>query len=139
MSVTNCWRRAERTREDHSGVSDQCYAAYAEGRDVRNLVAVVGEEALTDRDRRFLQFAEAFEKEFVVQDRDENRTIQETLDLGWKLMGILPREELKRIHDEYLDKYYKATSATGEEPPLLEEENVEATPAEDETAEEQAG
>jgi V/A-type H+-transporting ATPase subunit B len=95
-----------RTREDHSGVSDQCYAAYAEGRDVRNLVAVVGEEALTERDRKFLEFADAFEKEFVVQDRDENRSIEETLDLGWKLLDILAEGELKRIDKEHIQKYH---------------------------------
>jgi len=96
----------ERTREDHSGVSDQCYAAYAEGRDVRNLVAVVGEEALTERDRRFLKFADAFEKEFVIQDRDENRSIEETLDLGWRLLTILEEGELKRIDAEHIEKYH---------------------------------
>jgi len=95
-----------RTREDHSGVSDQCYAAYAEGRDVRNLVAVVGEEALTERDKKFLAFAESFEKEFVVQGRDENRSIEETLDLGWKLLDILPESELKRIDEEHIKKYH---------------------------------
>ena len=95
-----------RTREDHSGVSDQCYAAYAEGRDVRNLVAVVGEEALTERDKKFLAFAENFEKEFVVQGRDENRSIEETLDLGWKLLDILPENELKRIDEEHIKKYH---------------------------------
>jgi V/A-type H+-transporting ATPase subunit B len=95
-----------RTREDHSGVSDQCYAAYAEGRDVRNLVAVVGEEALTDRDKKFLAFADNFEKEFVVQGRDENRSIEETLDLGWKLLDILPEGELKRIDEEHIKKYH---------------------------------
>jgi V/A-type H+/Na+-transporting ATPase subunit B len=98
----------ERTREDHSGVSDQCYAAYAEGRDVRNLVAVVGEEALTERDRRFLKFADAFEKEFVIQDRDENRSIEETLDLGWRLLTILEEGELKRIDAEHIKKYHPA-------------------------------
>ena len=97
---------AKRTREDHSGVSDQCYAAYAEGRDVRNLVAVVGEEALTERDRRFLKFADAFEKEFVIQDRDENRSIEETLDLGWRLLTILEKGELKRIDAEFIEKYH---------------------------------
>jgi V/A-type H+-transporting ATPase subunit B len=95
-----------RTREDHSGVSDQCYAAYAEGRDVRNLVAVVGEEALTERDKKFLAFAENFEKQFVVQGRDENRSIEETLDLGWKLLDILPEGELKRIDEEHIKKYH---------------------------------
>ncbi len=96
----------ERTREDHSGVSDQCYAAYAEGRDVRNLVAVVGEEALTERDKKFLEFADAFENEFVVQDRDANRSIEETLDLGWKLLTILDEGDLKRIDNDLIKKYH---------------------------------
>ena len=95
----------ERTREDHSGVSDQLYSAYAEGRDLRDLVAVVGEEALTERDQKFLQFADAFEEEFITQANDEDRAIQETLDLGWKLLSILPKSELKRVKEEFIPKY----------------------------------
>jgi len=95
----------ERTREDHSGVSDQLYSAYAEGRDLRDLVAVVGEEALTERDQKFLQFADEFEKQFITQSKDEDRTIQETLDLGWKLLSILPKSELKRVREEHIPKY----------------------------------
>ena len=94
-----------RTREDHSGVSDQLYSAYAEGRDLRDLVAVVGEEALTDRDRKYLQFADEFEKRFINQGRDEDRSIEETLNLGWELLSILPRAELKRVAEEHNDKY----------------------------------
>ncbi|MDR2967406.1 MAG: ATP synthase subunit B [Methanobacteriaceae archaeon] len=95
----------ERTREDHSGVSDQLYSAYAEGRDLRDLVAVVGEEALTERDQKFLQFADEFEKQFITQARDEDRTIIETLDLGWKLLSLLPKSELKRVREEHIPKY----------------------------------
>lgn len=95
-----------RTRADHLGVSDQCYSAYAEGRDIRNLVAVVGEEALTERDKLFLEFTDKFEKEFVTQSSDENRTIEETLDLGWKLLSILPEGELKRIDEKYIKQYH---------------------------------
>ena len=95
-----------RTRPDHLGVSDQCYSAYAEGRDIRNLVAVVGEEALTERDKLFLEFTDKFEKEFVTQSSDENRTIEETLDLGWKLLSILPEGELKRIDEKYIKQYH---------------------------------
>jgi len=94
-----------RTREDHSGVSDQLYSAYAEGRDLRDLVAVVGEEALTDRDRKYLQFADEFEKGFINQERDEDRSIEETLNLGWEFLSILPRGELKRVAEEHIDKY----------------------------------
>ncbi|MDR0913173.1 MAG: ATP synthase subunit B [Methanobrevibacter sp.] len=94
-----------RTREDHSGVSDQLYSAYAEGRNLRDLVAVVGEEALTERDQSFLRFADAFESEFITQAKDEDRTIQETLDLGWKLLSLLPKSELKRVKEEHIPKY----------------------------------
>ena len=94
-----------RTREDHSGVSDQLYAAYAEGRDLRDLTAVVGEEALTDRDRKFLVFADEFEAKFITQSKDEDRSIQESLDLGWELLSILPKSELKRVKDEFVEKY----------------------------------
>jgi len=96
----------ERTREDHSGVSNQLYAGYAEGRDMRDLVAVVGEEALTTRDRRFLEFADEFEKRFVTQSKDEDRSIEETLDLGWDLLAALPEGELKRIDEHIIKKYH---------------------------------
>ena len=99
-----------RTRADHLGVSDQCYSAYAEGRDVRSLVAVVGEEALSERDRLNLKFAEIFEEQFVTQGVDENRTIEQTLSLGWELLGVLPEGELKRIDEKYVKQYYKKAS-----------------------------
>ncbi|MBU4534377.1 MAG: ATP synthase subunit B [Euryarchaeota archaeon] len=95
----------ERTREDHSGVSDQLYSAYAEGRDLRDLMAVVGEEALTERDQKFLKFAEEFEKQFITQSRDEDRSIQETLDLGWELLSLLSVSELKRVREDHIPKY----------------------------------
>jgi V/A-type H+-transporting ATPase subunit B len=96
-----------KTRPDHSGVSDQMYSAYAEGRDLRDLVAVVGEEALTDRDKSFLEFAQQFEERFVTQSKDEDRSIEETLDLGWDLFKILPRSELKRVKDEFVEEHLK--------------------------------
>ncbi len=95
-----------KTREDHSGVSNQLYAAYAEGRDMRDLVAVVGEEALSTRDQLYLKFADRFEKEFVTQGADEDRTIEQTLDIGWNLLSDLPETELKRIDDKYIKKYH---------------------------------
>jgi len=95
-----------RTRPDHLGVSDQCYSAYAEGRDIRNLVAVVGEEALTSRDKLYLEFADKFEKEFVTQSTSDNRSIEGTLNLGWKLLSIFPEGELKRIDERYIKKYH---------------------------------
>src|SRR3989344_4177232 len=93
------------TREDHSGVSNQLYAGYAEGRDLRNLVAVVGEEALTERDKKFLVFADAFEKRFVKQGLHENRTIEQSLELGWDLLSGIPETELKRVKPEQIAKY----------------------------------
>jgi V/A-type H+-transporting ATPase subunit B len=96
----------ERTREDHRGVSNQLYAAYAEGRDMRDLVAVVGEEALSARDRRYLEFADRFEKEYVTQGKDVDRTIEQTLDLGWNLLADLPEGELKRIDVKHIKKYH---------------------------------
>ncbi|MBR9690392.1 V-type ATP synthase subunit B [Candidatus Woesearchaeota archaeon] len=96
----------DKTRDDHKQVSDQLYANYAEGRDLRGLVAIVGEEALSDRDKRLLHFADAFEKEFVTQDRTENRTIFGTLQIGWDLFKDIPARELTRISPELKDKYY---------------------------------
>ncbi|MEK6924513.1 MAG: V-type ATP synthase subunit B [Candidatus Micrarchaeota archaeon] len=94
-----------RTREDHSGVSSQLYASYAEGRDLRNLVAVVGEEALAERDKKFLTFANVFEEKFVRQGKYENRTIEQSLELGWELLSGIPEPELKRVKPEHLEKY----------------------------------
>ncbi len=94
-----------KTREDHSGASNQLYAGYAEGMDKKDLVAVVGEEALTERDRKFLEFATQFEKKFVQQGYDENRSIQDTLSIAWNLFEVLPERELKRIDEEHIKKY----------------------------------
>lgn len=96
---------ADRTREDHDGVSNQLYAAYAEGVDLRELIAVVGEDALTERDKKYLEFADIFEAQFVSQASNENRTIEQTLDLAWKILGMLPREELKKIDLKFISKY----------------------------------
>jgi len=95
-----------RTREDHRDVSNQMYAGYAEGRDLRDLVAVVGEEALSERDQKFLEFAERFESEFINQDVDEDRSIEDTLDMGWDLLSTLPERELKRIDPKFIEKYH---------------------------------
>lgn len=95
-----------KTREDHANVSSQLYAAYAQGRDLRDLVAVVGEEALTERDRSYLKFADAFEKEFVSQGNEEDRDVFRTLDIGWELLDILDERELKRIKEEFIQKYH---------------------------------
>jgi len=97
----------EKTREDHKNVSDQLYAAYAEGRDLRALSAVVGEEALGERDRKYLKFADEYEKLFVKQDFSENRPIDKTLNIAWDLFKIVPESELKRIKKSYIEKYLK--------------------------------
>ncbi len=94
------------TREDHRAVSDQLYAYYAEGCDLRGLVAIVGKEALSERDRLVLEFADAFEQRFVNQGRDEDRSIFDTLDLGWDLLKELPETMLTRIDDHLIKKYH---------------------------------
>ena len=94
------------TREDHGDVSDQLYAAYAEGEDLRDLVNIVGREALSERDNEYLDFADAFEAEFVQQGYDTNREVEATLDLGWELLSDLPPEELNRIDEELIEEYY---------------------------------
>ena len=94
------------TREDHKKVSDQLYAAYAEGNDLRGLVAIVGKDALSERDRMFLEFADLFEDRFVRQGLYEDRSIEETLDLSWDLLSTLPEEQLVRIDRELIQKYH---------------------------------
>lgn len=96
------------TREDHKAVSDQCYAAYAEGRDLRGLVAIVGKDSLSDRDRKFLEFADLFERKIVQQGPDEDRDIETTLDLMWEILAILPEGQLTRIDRKYVEKYHPA-------------------------------
>ena len=85
---------------------NQLFAAYARGKDAKELMVILGEAALTDIDKKYAEFADRFEKEYVSQGYNTNRTIEETLNIGWKLLSILPRSELKRINDELLDKYY---------------------------------
>lgn len=94
-----------KTREDHMDVFNQLYAVYARGKEVEELAVILGEAALTDIDKLYLRFAEKFEKEYVSQGEYENRSIDQTLDLGWKLLMMFPRGELKRVRTEYLDKY----------------------------------
>ena len=94
-----------RTREDHKGVSDQLYAAYAEGKDLRGLVAIVGKESLSAKDRKLLDFADLFEDRFVRQGPEEDRSIEETLDLGWELFTALDLDQITRISRKYIEKY----------------------------------
>ncbi len=95
----------KRTRADHSNVKDQLFASYANGVDLRRLVAIIGEEALTERDRLYLKFSDEFEKQFLGQGMTD-RSIEETLTLGWKLLSTFPKGELKRIKQDHVDKYY---------------------------------
>lgn len=95
------------TREDHKNLSDQLFASYALVQDARSLASVIGEDELSDTDKLLLKFGKAFEDEFLNQGENENRTIDETLDLGWKLLSLLPRESLDRVSEEMLDKFYK--------------------------------
>ena len=96
-----------RTRDDHADVSSQLYAAYAHSNEIRSLASIIGEEALSQRDRAYLRFGDEFEMKFINQGKEENRTIEETLEIAWELLSMLPEEELTRIHREYLDKYLK--------------------------------
>ena len=94
-----------KTREDHSGTMNQLFAAYARGKDAKELMTILGEAALSDDDKLFAKFADEFERQYVSQGNETNRTIEETLNLGWELLRILPRKELKRIKPEYIEKY----------------------------------
>lgn len=94
-----------KTREDHADSMNQLFAAYARGKDCKELSAILGDSALTDVDKLYAKFADAFEAEYVNQGYETNRTIEETLTIGWKLLSILPRNQLGRIRDEYLDMY----------------------------------
>ena len=94
-----------KTREDHADTMNQLFAAYATGKEAKELAVILGESALSDTDKAFVKFTTEFEEQYVAQGFEKNRTIEETLNLGWELLKILPRTELKRIRDEYLEKY----------------------------------
>lgn len=97
---------AGKTREDHADLMNQLYAAYARGKNAKELAVVLGESALSEADVLFVKFSDAFEDQFVRQGEDENRSIEESLRIGWSLLALLPKSELKRVRDEYLEKYY---------------------------------
>ena len=94
-----------KTREDHANTMNQLFAAYATGKENKELMSILGEAALSPTDLQYAKFADEFEKRYVSQGPDENRGILETLDLGWELLSILPKAELKRIKPEYIEKY----------------------------------
>jgi len=94
-----------KTREDHRELSNQLYATYARGMEIRELALVMGEATLSDMDKKYLVFADEFESNFVQQGKDEDRSVQKTLDIGWELLKIIPKPELKRVRDEWIEKY----------------------------------
>lgn len=96
---------AGKTREDHADTMNQLFAAYARGKEAKELAVILGEGALSDIDKLFAKFADEFEKHYVSQGEDEDRSIEETLKLGWELLAILPKQELKRVKDEFIEKY----------------------------------
>ena len=100
-----------KTREDHQGVANQLFAAYARGNEMRELAVVLGEASLSEMDRQYVTFADRFEREYVNQGFYENRSIEDTLRIGWRLLGLLPRAELKRVDAEHIDKYLEAEPA----------------------------
>ncbi len=97
---------ADHTREDHRGLADQLYASYAKGKDARSLSEIVGEEALSETDKLYLKFGDDFENRYVNQG-DANRSIEETLNLGWDLLSVLPVEEMKKVKSAHISKYGK--------------------------------
>ncbi|MGB5207007.1 MAG: hypothetical protein WBN76_04770, partial [Azonexus sp.] len=100
------------TRDDHPHVASQLFATYAKALEVRGLAAIIGADELSDADRRYLQFAEAFESRFIGQGEDENRSISETLDLAWELLSMLPASLLIRVSEEELAQHYRNTENT---------------------------
>ena len=101
---------AGKTREDHADTMNQLFAAYARGKESKELSAILGDSALTATDKLYAEFAEQFEQQYVSQGFDNDRTIEQTLDIGWQLLKILPRSELKRISEKYIDKYLGSSS-----------------------------
>lgn len=102
-----------KTREDHGDVSNQLYASYSRGQELRSLAIIVGEESLSETDRKYLRFADAFERRFLSQGFYENRSIEETLDVGWEVLSIIPESELTNIKDAYIEKYHPKRKAKG--------------------------
>jgi len=96
----------DKTRQDHADVLNQLFACYAKGKEAKELAVILGEAALSDLDKLYLRFSDAFEDKFVRQAESEDRSIIQTLDLGWQLLRLIPKVELKRVRQEYLDKYY---------------------------------
>ena len=113
------------TRKDHSDVSNQLFASYAKVQDARSLASVIGEDELSEADKKYMTFGELFEQHFLNQGFDDNRSIETTLDLGWNLLSVLPKAELDRIDDEVLKKFYNHEAAVKmfhiKEEPIIKE------------------
>ncbi|MBN2363561.1 V-type ATP synthase subunit B [candidate division WOR-3 bacterium] len=101
-----------KTREDHADLFNQLYAAYTRGKDAAELAVILGEAALSELDRKYLRFAQQFEDKYISQDFDDNRTIDFTLNLGWELLSVFPKIELRRVREEFIEKYFKASKST---------------------------
>ena len=108
-----------KTREDHADLMNQLFAAYARGKEAKELAVILGEGALTEDDKAFAGFADKFEDTYVRQGEYENRTVMETLEMGWDLLTMIPVRELKRVRDAYIEKYLK---------PRLEQEEEQTEP-----------
>lgn len=96
-----------KTREDHASVMNQLFSAYARGKEAKELMVILGEAALSDMDKIYAKFADQFEQKYISQGYENNRSIEETLNIGWQLLSLLPKSELKRIDDKFIDKYYR--------------------------------
>lgn len=118
-----------KTRVDHRNVADQLYASYAQGRDLRRLVSIIGEEALGETDRKYLEFADSFEQQYISQG-SEDREIEKTMDVAWDLLSTLPTEELKRVKEEYIEKYLP-----NRDPETPKDDQTEEVANEDQSAE----
>lgn len=106
------------TREDHRGIANQLYACYAEGQDIRRLTSIVGEEALSDLDRKYLKFADLFEQELINQG-GADRSIVETLDIGWRIVGVIPPSELRRLNKDLINRYFSEYMEDGVKSPYV--------------------
>jgi V/A-type H+-transporting ATPase subunit B len=105
----------DKTREDHADLMNQLFAAYSQGKEAKELAVILGDGALSDEDKAFAKFADLFEDTYVRQGEYENRTVEETLQLGWDLLTVVPVKELKRIRDAYIEKYLQPLLAKKEE------------------------
>jgi V/A-type H+-transporting ATPase subunit B len=104
----------DKTREDHADLMNQLFAAYSQGKEAKELAVILGDGALSEEDKAFAKFADTFEDAYVRQGEYENRTVEETLRLGWELLTVVPKKELKRIRDAYIEKYLEPLLAVKE-------------------------